>query len=145
MDAQCRVAGVSHVWAAGDVTGIAPYTHGANYQARVLTENLLGARRAAADYRAMPRVVYTHPPVASVGMTASQAADAGIDVTTATADIGQQARTNTDGTAGGLLILVADRARGVLIGTSGLGPGADEWISEASVAIRAEVLLTVLA
>ena len=79
--------------------------------------------------------------MASVGMTASQAADAGIDVITATADIGQQARTNTDGTAGGLLILVADRARGVLIGTSGLGPGADEWISEASVAIRAEVPL----
>jgi pyruvate/2-oxoglutarate dehydrogenase complex dihydrolipoamide dehydrogenase (E3) component len=145
VDAQCRVAGMSHVWGAGDVTGVAPYTHGANYQARVLTENLLGARRAAADYRAMPRAVYTHPPMASVGMTASQAADAGIDVITARTDIGQQARTNTDGTAGGLLILVADRARGVLIGTSGLGPAADEWISEASVAIRAEVPLTVLA
>jgi pyruvate/2-oxoglutarate dehydrogenase complex dihydrolipoamide dehydrogenase (E3) component len=145
VDAQCRVAGMSHVWAAGDVTGIAPYTHGANYQARVLTENLLGTRRAAADYRAIPRVVYTHPQMASVGMTASQAADTGIDVITATADIGQQARSHADGTAGGLLILVADRARGVLIGASGLGSGADEWISEASVAIRAEVPLTVLA
>jgi pyruvate/2-oxoglutarate dehydrogenase complex dihydrolipoamide dehydrogenase (E3) component len=145
VDAQCRVAGMSHVWAAGDVTGIAPYTHGGNYQARVLTENLLGTRRAAADYRAIPRVIYTHPPMASVGMTACQAADTGIDVITATADIGQQARSHTDGTAGGLLILVADRARGVLIGATSLGSGADEWISEASVAIRAEVPLTVLA
>ena len=144
VDAHCRLPGMAHVWAAGDVTGIAPYTHGANYQAQVLTDNLLGAPRIA-DYRAIPRAVYTHPPMASVGVTASQAADTGIDVITATADIGQQARTHTDGTAGGLLILVADRARGVLIGASGLGPGADEWISEASVAIRAEVPLTVLA
>ena len=94
-----------------------------------------------------PGSFHTHPPMASVGMTASQAADAGIDVITATADIGQQARTRQyrRHSRRRLLILVADRARGVLIGTSGLGPGADEWISEASVAIRAEVPLPVLA
>jgi len=144
VDARCHVEGQTHVWAAGDVTGTAPYTHGANYQAQVVTHNLLGGDRIA-DYRAIPRVVYTHPPMASVGTPAERARDDGIDVITATTDMSQLARTATDGAAGGLLILVADRSRHVLIGAAAVGAAADEWISEAGVAIRASIPLTTLA
>ncbi len=143
VDAYCRLRGHQHVWAGGDVTGIAPYTHGADYQALVITDNLLERRRKA-DYRAMPRVVYTRPPMASVGVTEAQAREAGTDVITATADLSGMVRTNTDGASGGPLILVADRKQGVLVGAAALGPGADEWISEAGLAIRAEVPLAVL-
>jgi dihydrolipoamide dehydrogenase len=83
--------------------------------------------------------------MASVGMTPADAGAARIDVIIATTDMSHLARTNTDGAAGGLLMLVADRARGVLIGAAGVGPGADDWISEASVAIRASVPLGTLA
>ena len=143
VDDHGRVAGQQHVWAAGDVTGVAPYTHTANYQARVVVENLLGGDRAG-DFRAIPRAVYTEPAVSSVGMDEQTARDEGIDAVTAVMDLGEVARTATEGAGGGRLVLTADRERGVLVGAAAIGPRADEWLSEAVLAIRAQVPLAVL-
>ena len=143
VDDRCRVVGADHVWAAGDVTNVAPFTHVANYQARVVAANLLGADTTA-DYRAVPRTMYTDPPVAGVGLTPAQARAQLDRVAIGRADLSDLPRTSISGARGGLLMLVADADEEVLVGAGAVGDMADAWIHEAVLAIRARVPLPVL-
>jgi pyruvate/2-oxoglutarate dehydrogenase complex dihydrolipoamide dehydrogenase (E3) component len=136
VDDRCRV--IDGVWAAGDVTGIAAFTHAANYQAKVVAANIAGRDRHA-DYRAIPRTVYTDPAVFCVGRTD------GRDVTTAGVDVGETARAIVEARRDGHVELYADPARRVLVGAAAVGPAADHWGSELTVAVRSGVDVDVLA
>jgi dihydrolipoamide dehydrogenase len=129
---------IEHVWAAGDVTGVAPYTHTANYQASIVVANLLGHERRA-DYRAIPRVVYTDPAVFCVGRTDDPA------MTTAAFDVGETARAVVEERRDGRLELYADPDRKVLVGAAVVGPRADDWAAELTLAVRAEIGVDLLA
>ncbi|MFI0411112.1 dihydrolipoyl dehydrogenase family protein [Actinomadura sp. 3N508] len=145
VDNTCQVTSdTGAVWAAGDVTGVARTTHAARYQARVALSNILGQRREA-DYRAIPRVVYTTPTVYSVGVTPTRAAELGIDLRTAGYDLAATARAAVEADERGRVELYADRSRGLLIGAAAAGLGAEEWMSEIALAIRAETPLSLLA
>jgi len=98
-----------------------------------------------ADQRAIPRTIYTNPPVASVGLDPDAAREQGYDAVSATMDVAQTARAGTQGYTRGRLVLTADRKERVLIGAAAIGPHADEWIGQAILAIRAAVPLDVLA
>jgi pyruvate/2-oxoglutarate dehydrogenase complex dihydrolipoamide dehydrogenase (E3) component len=142
VDHRCRAA--PGVWAVGDVTGVAPFTHVAGYQARLAVADIQG-REVRADYRAIPRVVFSDPEVAAVGLTPEGANEAGLDTAEVVVGLDELDRTDTYGTdLEGCLGLLADRRRQVLVGAWAVGPLAGEWIHTLVMAVKAEVPLGVL-
>ena len=133
------------LWAIGDVTGVALFTHVAKYQARVVADTILGRPRRA-SYTGVPRVVFADPEIAAVGLTRTQAEQRGLDVATAEVDLPKVlARPWTYHTdPSGSLGLLADRDARVLIGAWAVAPLAGEWIHQAALAIRAGIGLDTL-
>jgi dihydrolipoamide dehydrogenase len=142
VDDRCQVEGTSRVWAAGDVTMIAPFTHVANYQARVVAANVLD-NDMRADYTGVPRAIYVDPTVAAVGLTAGQAKEEGRDVRTVRFDLSDTALHAVEQTPAGPLVMTAEAD--TLIGASAVGPHAMEWLGEVGLAIRAGLPLSFLA
>ena len=132
-----RLRAAENVWAAGDVTGIAMFTHVGKYQARVAAADMAG-RPARADYRAIPAVTFTDPQVASVGDTSGEGAVIG--------ERGSVARLSTyeRPKRPGFLKVFADPGRRVLVGAVAVGPEAGEWLGQLTLAIRAEVSVDVV-
>jgi dihydrolipoamide dehydrogenase len=143
VDQNCRALGQTHLFGVGDVTGVAPFTHTANYQGKIVAANLQGTD-AIADYRAIPRSIYTDPPVAAVGLTRSRALEANLAISSATFEMAQTARALAEGVTRGEVVLVADTAEQVLIGAAMAGPAADEAIGWAALAIKARLPLDLL-
>lgn len=140
IDDHCRLDGMPGLWALGDVTGIALFTHVALYQGRIVADNILGNERRA-DYQGIPRVAFSDPEVAACGLIEERAWDEGIDVATATLDVTKAIARPWiyEEDPRGTLSLIADRERRVLVGAWAVAPLAGEWIHQASQAIRAEI------
>jgi pyruvate/2-oxoglutarate dehydrogenase complex dihydrolipoamide dehydrogenase (E3) component len=133
-DERMRVA--EGVWAIGDITGKGAFTHVSMYQGAVVVNDLLDRDGPWADYRAVARVTFTAPEVASVGLSEKAARDKGIEVRTATGDLGSRGwMTREDG----LIKLVADADRDVLVGATVVAPAGGEIMSMLALAIHAEV------
>ena len=132
------------VFGAGDITGLGGFTHLAHYHGQVIARRLRG-EDATADHTAIPRVTYTDPEVASVGLSEAAARAGGIDVVVARADPAEAARGYIHDFHGGAVKLVADRARGVLIGATLVTPRAGEIVGELVLAIRLRAPLKTLA
>ncbi len=142
IDERCRAA--DGVWAIGDVTGVAQFTHVASYQAQIAAGDILG-RDVRADYRAVPRVVFCDPEVAAVGLTQEQAQQQGVKLASATVDLSRADRAETYGRdLQGHLTLLADRDSATLVGASAVGPLAGEWIHMLVLAIKARVPVATL-
>ncbi|MFQ5556036.1 MAG: dihydrolipoyl dehydrogenase family protein [Acidimicrobiales bacterium] len=125
------------VWAVGDITGVAMFTHVGAYQAGIAAADILGREGSPADYSAIPRVSFTDPEVGSVGMTEAEALAAGLDVATAIVQVPGTARgwLHASGNEGAIK-LVVDAERGVLVGAMSAGPHGGEVLSMLTLAVH---------
>ncbi len=133
------------LWAVGDVTGVMAFTHVAQYQGRVVADNILGRERRA-NYRGIPRVAFSDPEVAAVGLNEAEATDQGMQVASVTVVLPEVlARPWTyEEDPRGEVGLLADRRRRILVGAWAVAPLAGEWIHLAALAIRAEIPIETL-
>ncbi|GAA1533897.1 dihydrolipoyl dehydrogenase family protein [Nocardioides humi] len=145
VDERMRAAGVDGLWAIGDITGKGAFTHMSMYQANVAIRDLTGEDGPWADYRAVSRATFTDPEVGSVGLTEDQARKAGLRVGVGVAPLPESSRgwihqAGNDG----LIKVVADLDRGVLVGATAVGPAGGEIIGMLVTAVHAEVPLATL-
>jgi dihydrolipoamide dehydrogenase len=132
-----RLRAAENVWAIGDVNGVALFTHLGKYQARVAAADLCG-HHAKADYRAIPAGIFTDPEVATVGST--EGTSARLDLSSATSRIWTYERPNREG----FIRLFANPAKRVLVGAVVVGPQANEWLGQLTLAVRSETPIDVL-
>jgi pyruvate/2-oxoglutarate dehydrogenase complex dihydrolipoamide dehydrogenase (E3) component len=133
------------VWAVGDVTGHGAFTHIAVYQAGIAVPDILGKDGPTAAYHAVPRVTFTDPEIGSVGLSEERARENGIDVRVGFAELPSAARgwIHKAGNEG-LIKLVADAEREVLVGATSVGPMGGEVLGALVLAVHAEVPLETL-
>jgi pyruvate/2-oxoglutarate dehydrogenase complex dihydrolipoamide dehydrogenase (E3) component len=148
VDDQLRSANVASGWlySVGDANGRALLTHMGKYQARLAADHLLGKPvEAWADHRAIPRVTFTDPQVAAVGLTERQARDQGIVVRTVSHPTGAVAGASVSGEGiEGTSFLVIDDTRRVIVGATFTGPDVAEMLHAATIAVVTEAPLDVL-
>jgi dihydrolipoamide dehydrogenase len=145
VDRRLRVEGVEGGWlyAVGDVNGLAPLTHMGKYQGRLAGDAILGREVSdVADHGVVPRVAFTDPQVCAVGPTEADARRAGVDVRVVRTDTGGVAGAYVQGNdIAGTCQLLVDQGRRVVVGATFTGPGVQELLHSATVAVAGEVPL----
>ena len=145
LDTDERLRAGERLWAVGDVTAKGAFTHVSMYQAAVVVRDILGEDGPWADYHAVSRVTFTDPEVGSVGITEKQARERGLTVAVGHAELPESSRgwihqAGNDG----LIKLVADAERGVLVGGTAVGPSGGEVLGLLAAAVHAEVPISTL-
>ena len=139
-------APVDGLYSVGDSTGRGAFTHVAVWQARVLVDRLLQRDDLFGGYGGLAWVTFSDPEVGRVGLTEAQADDQGITVRTGTASIAGSTRGWIYGKGNdGLVKLVEDVDRGVLVGATVVSPHGGEILAMLTLAVHAEVPVKTLA
>ena len=117
-----RMRAADGIWAMGDITGKAMFTHVAIYQSAIIVADILGEDHPPAQYDAVPRATFTDPEVGVVGMTAAEAMIAGLDVIVVVKQLPATIRAWLHSSGPGIIKVIVDRKTGVLVGATAVGP-----------------------
>lgn len=125
-----------HIFAAGDVLGRFLYTHSAVYESRIVAHNLLHPKQTVSpDYTALPRITFTTPEIASVGMSEADCLKRDLPTSIGFAPLSIIARSNTDNSFEGFAKIIAN-PEGYILGATVAAPHAGEIIHELTLAIQ---------
>ncbi len=144
VDAHLRTSN-EQIWAAGDVTGGPQFVYVAAAQGTLVTDNALSHEQRTLDYTAMPRVIFTTPAIASVGLTEAQVIAAGTQCDCRTVPLTYASRPLVNRDTRGLIKLVAAATTGKLLGVHVVAESAGEVITAAAYAITAGFTIDQLA
>lgn len=124
------------IYAAGDVLGRpGSYTHTALLESRIAAHNLFSKNKLSPDYTATPRLTFTYPGIASVGLSEDDCLKRDLRIQKAVAPLNIIARSNTSDFRDGFVKLITDK-KGVLVGATVMAPHAAEIIHELTLAIK---------
>lgn len=128
---------VPHIYAIGDVTGKWILAHVASHQGVIAADNCAG--RSTAIHYAVPSVIFTHPEIASVGLTLEQAIEKGYDATTGKFPFSALGKSQALIETEGFACVIADKKTGEILGAQVVGYGAANLIAEMTLAINNEL------
>ena len=127
-----------HIFAAGDVLGHDSHTHTAILESRVAANNLLHKSKITPDYTATPRLTFTHPGVASVGLSEDDCLKRDLAINKAIAPLNIIARSNTSDFRDGFVKIITDK-KGVILGATVVAPHASEIVHELALAVKVQL------
>jgi dihydrolipoamide dehydrogenase len=134
---------VHGIYAVGDVIG-GKWAHLASYQGEVAAENAMG-NEVIADYKAIPRCLFTNPEVAFVGLSENEAKEKGYKIKVGSSMFLWNSRANILEESEGFIKIVVDEKFKEILGIHMIGPMVTELIGECSLALRLEATLDDLA
>ena len=126
---------IKHIFSAGEVLGRNSHTHTALLESQIAANNILHRNKIAIDYTANPKVIFTHPAIATVGLTEDDCIKQKLSINKAFVPLNIIARSNTADFHDGFVKMITDK-KGIVIGATIISPGAGEIIHELALAIK---------
>jgi len=136
---------VAGIWAIGDVTAKLMLAHVASAMGMICAENIAGHETVTLDYAMMPRATYSHPQIASFGLTEEQAREEGFDVKLGRFPFRPNGKALGLGEPEGWVKIVLDAKYGEIVGAHMIGPEVTELLPELTLAQMAELTVAEIA